>query len=379
MVTPDRAQMLGSLMDREFLGVPIGDGPSLVSSAVMKASLPLFFLFLFAFPVPTPPALAGAAGGSGASLAAESGRTPDQEAMQAQKRMERHPRSSRARALWVRALLQAGRIPEAVAAADPGPGIRSSCLLWEVRGEAQQAAGGAKSALEILQGAPPACSSSLRLLRVKLFLEMGDPAAALPLAHRAVLHPCQRRKALPLLFRAAAGMGNAGLALRAALASPRGSLSPAHLAVAVRGLMDGGHFHESILLLRCPHAPTQDPTVVGLLAEALRRVGRPEEAAEVLALLPPGNGGPGENARLDALVEASRGALAEGNWEEAWRLTGEALALSPLRPDLLSQGVETAFRTGRITDARALLERLLEVDPGNDKARRNLQRLKEGR
>ena len=115
-----------------------------------------------------------------------------------------------------------------------------------------------------------------------------------------------------------------------------------------------------------------DDTTGRRLAEAAEWVerGEPEEALDIARQeisLAPGDLRP---RRFEAglLLEA-------GRLDEAWRGVAAALELAPDDPELLGLAARIRVARGEPAEARQLLERLLELRPGDEAARRSLAEL----
>ena len=72
-----------------------------------------------------------------------------------------------------------------------------------------------------------------------------------------------------------------------------------------------------------------------------------------------------EDAELDATVESASAALRAGDPEQAARLAVAALSRAPQRAHALATLAEVRLGQRRPRAAKALLERLMEIDPGN--------------
>ena len=73
--------------------------------------------------------------------------------------------------------------------------------------------------------------------------------------------------------------------------------------------------------------------------------------------------------------EAAAALVDVGRAADGWRYAERAIALEPRTLNHLLVGAHALLSSGRRDEGRALLERVLEIDPGNATARRVLQEL----
>jgi tetratricopeptide (TPR) repeat protein len=110
----------------------------------------------------------------------------------------------------------------------------------------------------------------------------------------------------------------------------------------------------------------EDGRLVPLKAEILRRLGRPEEADEVLRTYGNGYGElPPDRLSIPDLILRSNRLLDEGDVETAFQLLREAVSRQPSNVAALELMAEAALRSGRWQDAEFALKSALSLQPDN--------------
>jgi tetratricopeptide (TPR) repeat protein len=117
---------------------------------------------------------------------------------------------------------------------------------------------------------------------------------------------------------------------------------------------------------RLLEAYPQDGRLIPLKADILRRLGRPEEADEVLRTYGTGYGEPpADRLSIPDLILRANRLLDEGDVETAFQLLRQAVSRQPSNVAALELMAEAALRSGRWQDAEFALKSALSLQPDN--------------